>query len=238
MHKRAKIAVLSLLLLFLAVFTVQSIGVSFSYFLPRNGMFSHPVPPLSFRDIGIDVGSYLGIAASLSLYSMRGMGITDASGTPIDTGGPIVGPFLSVVSSAVGKLILPLEQLEFEASGGVFGCYNIDPPLMTGKLDRYLATSTGTTYESTTSSVSAGGRWAWGWVFGGKATYLVKGQIGVALGANYYLGGGALKLSGSYDAYDDGGAGYVAGLDLPSNLQNARIDFTGLEIILGVELEL
>ena len=63
MPQRTRIAVFSLLLLLLAVFTVEGIGVSFSYLLPRNGMFSHPVPPLSVRDIGIDIGSFLGVAA-------------------------------------------------------------------------------------------------------------------------------------------------------------------------------
>jgi len=237
MRQRTKIVVLSLLLLVLAVFTVQGIGVSFSYLLPRNGMFSHPVPPLSFRDIGIDIGSFLGVAGSMSLYSIRGMAIKDAEGTPIDTGGPLVGPFLSVLSSAVGQLRVPLKQLELEASGGVFGCYNIDPPLMTGILDRYLATADGKTYDTVTSSVSAGGRWAWGWVFGGKATYFVKGQFGIAVGANYYLGGGKLKLSGEYDGYDDVG-GYDTGQALPATLQNARLDYSGLEIILGVEIKL
>jgi hypothetical protein len=165
------------------------------------------------------------------------MGIKDEAGEPIDTGGPLVGPFLSVLSSAVGKVRIPLKQLELEAGGGIFGCYNFEPPLLTGTLDRYLTTATATTYDAVDSSVSTGGRWAWGWVFGGKLTYFVKGRFGIAFGANYYLGGGALKLSGSYDGYDAGGL--VDGDEpLPPKLQNARLDFSGLEIILGVEVEL
>ena len=237
MRQRTKIVVLSLLLLLLAVFAVQGIGINVSYLLPRNGMFSHPVTPLSFRDIGRDIGRYLGVVGSLSLYSIRGMGIKDEAGKPIDTGGPLVGPFLSVLSSAVGQLRVPLKQLELEASGGVFGCYNIDPPLMTGTLDRYLATADGKTYDTVTSSVSAGGRWAWGWVFGGKITYFVKGQFGIAVGANYYLGGGDLELSGDYDGYEDPGV-YDTGQSLPAPLQDARLDYSGLEIILGVEIKL
>ena len=237
MHRYPRILVLSLLLLLLTVFNAQGIGVSFSYLLPRNGMFSHPVPPLSLRNIGIDIGRYLRVAGSLSLYSIRGMGIKDASGKPIDTGGPLVGPFLSVLGSAVGKVRVPLQRLELEASGGIFGCYNIDPPLMTGTLDRYLATSAPAGYEAVTSSVSSGGRWGWGWVFGGKVIYFVKGRLGVALGANYYLGGGDLKLSGSYDAYN-AGAQVLDDEPLPITLQDARLDYTGLEILLGVELEL
>jgi len=108
---------------------------------------------------------------------------------------------------------------------------------MTGTLNRYLATATGPTYDAVTSEVSAGGRWAWGLVFGGKITYFVKGQFGIAAGANYYLGGGDLNLSGNFDGYVDG-AGEAVGLDLPASLENARLDFTGLEIILGVEIKL
>jgi hypothetical protein len=238
MRRRTRIAVLSVLLLLLAVSAIHGIGVSFSYLLPRNGMFSHPVPPLSVRDIGIDIGSFLGVAGSVSLYSIRGMAVKDDAGKPIDTGGPLVGPFLSVLSSAVGKVRVPLKPVELEVSGGIFGCYNIDPPLMTGTLDRYLATADGNTYDTVTSSVSAGGRWAWGWVFGGKITYFVKGQLGIVLGANYYLGGGDLGLSGSYDGYDAGLGTYDSGQTLPANLRDARLDYSGLEIILGVDIEL
>jgi hypothetical protein len=74
-------------------------------------------------------------------------------------------------------------------------------------------------------------------VFGGKVTYFVKGQFGLAVGANYYLGGGALKLSGSYVAAEPLTAP-VTIPNLPANLQNARLDYSGLEIILGVEIEL
>ena len=238
MRKATRILVLSLLFLVFSILTVQGIGVNFCYLMPRNGMFSHPVPPLSVRDIGFDIGRYLGVAGSLSLYSIRGMGIKDEAGRPIETDGPIVGPFLSLLSSAVGKVRVPIWKIELEANGGIFGCYNIDPPLMTGTLDRYLVSATPPTiYEAVSSSISAGGNWAWGWVFGGKVTYFIKGQIGIAVGANYYLGGGDLKLSGSYVAAE-GASTPVTIPDLPANLQNAYLDYTGLEIVLGIEIEL
>jgi hypothetical protein len=230
-------AIISLVFLLLAALTVGGIGVSFAYLLPREGLFSHPVPPLSFTDIGVDIGRYLGVAGSLSLYSIRGMGITDASGTPIDTGGPLVGPFFSLLGSTVAKIIVPIRKVEITASGGIFGSYNFDPPLVTGTLDRYLARAGGTTYDSVTSSVGAGGSWAWGWVFGGRIAYFIKGQLGLAVGINYYLGGAALKLSGSYDAFDAGGQ-VLDDEPLSADLQSARLDYTGLEIILGIEVEL
>ena len=237
MARSVRIAVVSVCFLLLAVPAVQGIGVSFCYLLPRNGAFSHPVFPLSFRDIGVDIGRYFGASGSLSLYSIRGMGIKDSRGSPIETGGPLVGPFLSILGSAVLKARVPIPPLELEASGGVFGCYNIDPPLATGNLDRYLAGAAATTYETVTSSLSCAGRWGWGWVFGGKATFFIKGQLGFFAGANYYVGGSKLKPSGSYTAAE-AGQPPVTVTDLPAELQDAFLDFTGLEIILGAEIRL
>ncbi len=240
MNRNLRCTGLLLLFLMFAVFAGQAIGASFSFFLPRNGWFSHPVPPLSLRNIDLNFGRYLGVGGSVSLYSMRGMAVKDSDGNPIDMTDPLVGPFLSVLGSAVVKVFLPIRNLELQVSSGLFGCYNIDPPLMTGSLDRYLATATsGVTYEAVTSTASSAGRWGWGFVFGGSATYFIKGQIGISLGANYYIGGADLKLSGSYDAYDEQSPG--APLDnepLPDTLKNARIDITGLEIVVGVDFRL
>jgi hypothetical protein len=57
------------------------------------------------------------------------------------------------------------------------------------------------------------------------------------VGANYYLGGMDLRLSGSYDTYDAAGQQLDAA-PLPESLQSARLDFTGLEMILGLKVEL
>jgi hypothetical protein len=238
MPRSAKIGIFLMLFLCILILSAHGIGVHFSYFLPRNGWFSHPVPPLSLRNVGVDFGRYLGLDGSLTLYSIRGMGITDDEGRPIDTNGPLVGPFLSLLGSLQAKARIPLKTLEIEAGAGVFGCYNIDTPLITGNLDRYLATATATVYETVTSTASAAGHWGWGWVFGARATYYIMGQIGISLGANYYVGGSHLKMGGSYDAYDDDTSTYDSGLSLPAALQTARLDFSGLEITLGAEIEL
>ena len=65
----------------------------------------------------------------------------------------------------------------------------------------------------------------------------IKGQLGIFAGANYYVGGSRLKLSGSYV---DAAAGQEPDTftDLPVELQDAFLDFTGLEIILGAEIRL
>lgn len=236
----SRFLLIATLLALLSAATAGGIGISFSYLIPRNGLFSHPVSPLSLRDIGFQLGRYFGLSGSLSLYSFAGMGLKDAGNQPIDTGGPAVGPFTSVLGSAVAKLILPMGNLELVGLGGLFGAFNINPPLMTGTLDRYLAGATsGVTYEAVTSRLTYNGRWGWGYLFGGSATYYLKGQFGLSLGALYYLGGADLKLAGTYDAYDaDEGYGARLGQPLPAALRGARIDFTGLEILIGLSMRI
>jgi hypothetical protein len=243
MGTRARVLVLAATLLVTAAASVSSIGITMSYFLPRDGRFSHPVSPLSVRDVGVSLGRYFGLAGSLSLYGIAAMGITDAEGTPLELGGPGVGSFKSILGSLVGKIIIPIKvrqvvKLELVGRGGVFGCYNIAPPLMTGAVERYLAeTAPGGPYEAVEASITSEGRWGWGWLFGGSATYYISSQVGVSLGALYYLGGAPLKLSGSFDAYNTGGQA-ADDASLPSVLQGARLDYSGLELLVGVSFQL
>jgi hypothetical protein len=243
MGTRARVLVLAVTLLVTAAVSVSSIGITLSYFIPRDGWFSHPVSPLSIRDVGVSLGRYFGLAGSLSLYGIAAMGITDAEGTPLELGGPAVGPFHSLLGSLVGKVIIPIKvrqvvKLELVGRGGVFGCYNIAPQLMTGTVERYLAaTAPGGPYEAVNASLTSDGRWGWGWLFGGSVTYYVTAQVGVSLGALYYLGGAPLKLSGTFDAYDSGGLA-ADDASLPSLLQGARLDYSGLELLVGVSFQL
>ena len=239
---RARLLVLVLLVLVLAAGSAAGVGVTFCYFLPRGGSFSHPVSPLSLQDVGLTFGRYFGVAGSLSLYTFSGMGLTEADGTPLELGAPAVGPFASILGSLVGKLILPIKirevvRFELVGKGGVFGCLNFDPPLITRTVEDYLA---GSTYEALTAAFEADGRWGWGWVFGGSATWYLTSQLGVTVGALYYLGGAELRLSGSYDAYDAdlGAGGYVENAPLPETLEGARLDFSGLELQVGFSLQL
>ena len=87
MNKCVRIVLIVLVFLSIVVISSQAIGLSLSYFLPRNGYFSHPVTPLSFRDIGVTFGKYIGVAGSLSLYSFDGMALKGSDGTPLPDAG-------------------------------------------------------------------------------------------------------------------------------------------------------
>jgi hypothetical protein len=223
------------LFLFLAIIgSSHGIGLGFAYFFPRNGTFSHPVSPLSLRDINLSFGRFFALSTSLSLISIGGMGLKDAGGNAVPTDGPVVGPFLSGLATLAGALTFPIPltagRLEIVAKGGVFGFYNFSPPLMTGRLDRYIASQEG--HTTVTSSFTHDGKTGWGYLFGGEATWYIQERIGISIGALYYLGGADIMFGGTFN-YD--GSNQAA---LPSYLQNVQLDYTGLEVMLGGSYEL
>src|SRR5690242_16450489 len=84
------------LLFVLACSTVQAqqFGLSFSYFIPKNGYFSTPISPFSIRGLGFDINRFLAIETGGSLYRMSGLGVKDL---PFETKDAIVGPNFTVL---------------------------------------------------------------------------------------------------------------------------------------------
>ncbi len=218
-----KIAALLLVFFVFGVLSVGAIGVNFSFFIPRKGYLSTPFSPLSLRDIGITFGKYFGIAAAVSLDSVSGMAIKNSDGNILGDG-PMAGPFLSTKGSLYAKIMIPVGSFEITGRGGAFGFYNPNFRLLSGDVDRYIASQGG--YDSVISNFNYNGNLGWGYVFGGSLTYWI-GPIGISAGANYYLGKADLSLSGSY--YHDG----VQESSPPSYLNNAYLDYSGIEIIFG-----
>ncbi len=222
------------LLLVLVATGAGAIGVSFSYFLPLpvdSGIFSHPVSPLSLRDIGVNFGKYFGLSTSIALYNFNGLGLRDSSNAPIDTGGPLFGPLYTALGSLVGKVMIPVGPLEIVAQGGLFGFANLNLTVQRGNLERYLAAQGDYKAVYAPGLAASQGRWGWGYLFGGRLTYYL-GRIGLSVGANYYLGGAPVSFTGTYLAYDQADAP-VASPPLPAALSGARLSLTGLELIVG-----
>jgi hypothetical protein len=207
------------------------VGVTSSLFWPRNGYLSYPVAPLSLRNIGVSFGDYLGLSGSLSLYSIRGLGLRDADNQVIDTDEPVVGPMHSLVVPLFVQVTLPVRKAEITLRGGVFGFYNFGMHLMLGNLDRYILAENPTAQAVTTTISDYGGRLGFGTVFGGDYTWYFADNVGLVLGALYYLGKTRMDFSGSYDSDIGGGA-------LPAEISAARLDFSGLELILGISYRL
>jgi hypothetical protein len=243
MATRLRVPLLAAVILLGAATSAQPIGITVSAFLPRGGRFSQPIYPLSIQDAGLSLGRYFRLAGSLSLYSITAMGITDAEGRALELEGPAVGAFPSLLGSVAGQVVIPIKinrmvKLEIVGLGGVFGCWNFDPPLILAPLERYLASAaSGGPYDAVVATLDSDGRWGWGWLFGGHVTWYVGPQLGLTFGARYYLGGAPLRLSGTFDGYTSSG-GVATETVLPPPLRGARLDFRGLELLAGVAVQL
>ena len=80
-----------------------------------------------------------------------------------------------------------------------------------------------------TTDFTVDGSWGFGWVFGGSLLVEITDDLGVLVGANYYLGGAPVTVTGSY-------SGDASGAAPPAYLENLSIDLSGLEISVGAEL--
>ncbi|HNP95068.1 MAG TPA: hypothetical protein PKJ63_05550, partial [Cyclobacteriaceae bacterium] len=113
----------------------QNVGLSFSYFIPRNGSFSTPISPFSLRGVGFDLNRYLAVESGFSLYRMAGLNVIDL---PFESTDPLTGPNFT--------LFVPLElvvqfkgkQAQFDIKGGGFAFYGFDQRIDYGNMDRAL----------------------------------------------------------------------------------------------------
>jgi len=214
-----------------AIGSAHGIGVNISAFLPVNGSLSHPVSPLSVRDVGFTIGKFAGVSGAVSLNSINGMGIIDSEGSPLEMSIPATGPFYAGLGSIMLKAILPVWRLRFEPGGGVFGYYLLNPRLRSGVIDSYISATSD--YKTVDSSFTITNKWGWGLVAGGMISLAFDGKFGMQIGAYYYKGSSPLKLTGSFKA-----DGSDVENQVPSYLANVLLDFSGIEFIVGGTYEL
>jgi hypothetical protein len=204
----------------------QEVGLSFSYFIPRNGHFAVPVSPFSYREVGINFNDYVSIETGFSVYLMPGLGVTDL---PFATEKPLMGPMVSLMVplELVFQFYLPNQVIRFK--GGGFGFYNIFSQIKEGNLDRAIAdwqnldvVNSNFDYDNLPGFGLMGG-----------ITYIVYLQknFGITLGANYLLGQSPLNLNGSYTG---GNLGGVVEEFTDVKFEDAKLDFTGFEFSIGV----
>ncbi len=203
----------------------QELGTSFSYFFPKNGYFSIPVAPVSIRGVGFSFGNYIAINGGISLYRISGMQVISDS---YQFEEPLAGPFFSVLIPAQLQLILPLGNAKFKVHGGGFLYTNMGMKMQKDALHTAIMESTGAVAVSSNSSLdeSAGT----GWQFGADFTYYIKKNLGINIKGRYYMGESDYKISGDYTAAYSDGTITQETLSVP----DAKLDFTGLELGVGV----
>ncbi len=223
--KRFIVAII--LFLFSASTYAQEFGLSFSYFIPKNGYFSTPVSPFSIRGLGFDINKYLAFETGGTLYRMSGMNV---KGLPFESKKPIVGPNFTIFVPAELVIQLKGQKVEFDIKGGVFGFYGFDHKINYGNFDRGIRT-----YENlqiANSTVTYKNKPGYGYHAGAELTIYVTNQLGISLETNYLVGDSKFPMKGSYIGSD--GVNPAETVQLSDAYQNAKIDFTGYEFSIGL----
>lgn len=200
-------------------------GLSFSFFFPKNGDFSTPISPFSIRGLGFNFTNFLGVQTGASLYRMSGMNVTEL---PFESSKPIVGPNFTLLIPAELVIQLSTGNLELNLKGGGFFFYSMGQKLNYGNLDRAIRD-----YENLVvlnSDFTFDNKPGFGYLFGTELVVYLSNGYGVSLEGNYYIGGANLNLAGSYLGYD------ASGTSLQKNVEykDSKVDFTGLEVAIGI----
>lgn len=203
----------------------QNMGVSFSFFFPKNGYFSAPVSPFSLRGVGFNLTRNIAIETGASLYRMTGMNI---SGLPFESAKPMVGPFFNIMVPLELILQFGTQDFEFRIKGGGFAFYNLGSKLNEGNIDRALADYM--QVPLVRSNLNFDNKIGYGYEFGAEYIQYINRKLGVSLGANYFIGGADMNLRGQVTVADGAGSVY----NIIENYDNSKLDYTGLEISIGV----
>jgi hypothetical protein len=205
--------------------SAQEVGLSFSYFIPRNGYFSTPISPFSFRGVGFNLNRFIALETGGSLYRMSGMNVV---GLPFESHEPLVGPNFTLFVPVELVFQFPGKNFEFDIKGGAFGFFGFAHKLNYGNIDRAIRTYEG--WDIANSTFTFKNRPGYGFHAGAELTLDVTKQYRVSLECNYLMGASGLPLSGSYSGGD------IAGTNEEKTVEfaDAKIDFTGLEFSIGV----
>jgi hypothetical protein len=203
----------------------QNVGLSFSYFVPRNGYFSTPVSPFSIRGIGVDLNRFIALETGVSLYRMSGLNVIDL---PFESKSALTGPNFTVF--VPGEIVFQLKGkgVEFDIKAGAFFFYAFDQHLNYGNLDRAIAQ-----YQSldiVNSQFAFENKPGFGYQGGVELTVDVTRQWGISIETNYLMGQSKIPLTGSYTGGKLGGTLSTAQADY----KDAKVDFTGLEFSIGI----
>jgi hypothetical protein len=202
----------------------QGVGLSFSYFIPKNGYFSTPISPFSIRGLGVDLNRFLALEAGASLYRMNGLNMKDL---PFESKEPFVGPNFTIFVPVELVVQLKAQAVELDLKAGVFGFHGFGQKLNYGNIDRAIRKMEG--WDVANSSFEFRNKPGWGYHAGTELTFYLRRDFGISLEANYLIGESQLPLEGSYTG---GGPDEIATIQV--NYPDAKIDFTGMEFSIGL----
>jgi hypothetical protein len=219
------IKILAVILLVNISAKAQNFGLSFSYFLPKNGSFSTPVSPFSIRGLGFDLNRFVALEAGVSLYRMPGLNLKDL---PIKSKNPFVSNFTIFVPV---ELVFQMKGngIEFDIKGGGFFFYAFDQQLLYGNIDRALQKDGD--FIIVNSDLSFKNHPGVGYHAGGELTIDIMNGVALSIETNYLIGQSKFPLVGNYKGVRDGSANVET---VAVNYSDAKVNFTGLEFSLGL----
>lgn len=219
-----RLKLLFAMLMFSSLAYGQQFGLSFSYFIPKDGYFSTPISPFSIRGLGVDLNRFIALETGASLYRMSGLNIKDL---PFESRSPLAGPnFTILVPAEIVFKIGSGSNVEFDVKGGVFGFWGFDQRINYGNFDKAIKKFEN--WQVANSSFSFDNNPGWGFHFGAELTIYVTQQVGISLESNYLMGDSKFPLKGSYS----GGTSTIETRQV--EYPDAKIDLTGLEFSIGI----
>ena len=205
--------------------SAQEVGLSFSYFIPRNGDFSTPISPFSIRGIGVNLNRFIALQTGATLYRMSGLNIIDL---PFESNNSLLGPNFTIFVPAELVFQFAGSSMQFDIKGGGFFFYGFGQNLNYGNIDRAIrqfknleVVNANLTYENNPG---------FGYHFGAELTIPVTGQVKISLETNYLIGSAKFPLKGSYSGGNLNGPNQITTVDY----KDAKVDFTGLEFSIGL----
>lgn len=204
----------------------QEVGLSFSYFLPKNGYFSTPISPFSLRGVGFNLNRFFAIQTGFSLYRMSGLNVKDID--DFESKDPLLGPNFTILVPVELVLQFTGTSQEFNIKGGGFAFYGFDNKLNYGNIDKAIKKFEG--WDAANANFDFEHGLGLGFYFGAEYIVYVTDQWGLSLEGNYFIGDADLGLNGSYIGGNEAGPLTTREVDYP----DSKIDFTGLEISIGI----
>jgi len=204
----------------------QSVGLSFSYFIPRNGDFSTPISPFSIRGLGVDLNRFMALETGASLYRMSGLNVVDV---PFESTSSITGPNFTVYIP--GELVFKFavgKTAQFKIKAGGFFFFAFDQQLNYGNLDRALRKFEG--WDVVNSQFSFQNKPGFGLQGGFEFSVDITREWGLSLETNYLSGQSGIPMVGYYTGGNVGGSN----ANVQQSFPDAKVDFTGLEFSIGV----
>lgn len=205
----------------------QNVGLSFSYFIPRNGDFSTPISPFSIRGIGVNLNRFIAIETGASLYRMSGLSVIDL---PFESKSSLTGPNFTLFIPAEIVFQFKGKGVEFDVKAGGFFFYAFDQQLNYGNWDRALRKYEN--WDIANSQFSFENKPGFGYHGGVELTVDITSQWGLSIETNYLVGKSGIPLTGSYSGGTLGGMSQTK--TVTTEFNDAQVDFAGLEFSIGI----